>query len=328
MTDFSVFVYTEGDQPQTTILLGQLITLQASYPHKLVTIDINDEPEVYLGYRGKTPVLETGIYHLYAPISSQDLEVTIKSAHNRHQKLLEGDQAYGKKLESARTVSRMDVFSKWIVNHYMLVLNLFLFLYVGLPFLAPVLQKANLQTGADIIYKIYSPLCHQLAYRSWFLFGEQPAYPRELAHIHFWDTYEEATGNNSSDVLEAKRYRGNESLGYKVAYCERDVAIYGGILLFGIIFSITGRKLKAIPWYIWLILGLLPVGIDGASQMPALLSLKIPLLPLRESTPLLRTITGLLFGVTTAWYGLPLIEDTMRDSKRILNKKFALDAQK
>ncbi len=33
---------------------------------------------------------------------------------------------------------------------------------------------------------------------------------------------------------------GNEVVGYKMAFCERDMAIYGGMLLFGVIYSLTG----------------------------------------------------------------------------------------
>jgi hypothetical protein len=42
---------------------------------------------------------------------------------------------------------------------------------------------------------------------------------------------------------------------------------------------------------------------------------------------LLRTLTGALFGITTAWYGFPLIEETMLDSRKALKKKFALEGK-
>jgi uncharacterized membrane protein len=69
---------------------------------------------------------------------------------------------------------------------------------------------------------------------------------------------------------------------------------------------------------------MIPMGIDGVSQLPSLITTNIAWLPIRESTPLLRTITGLLFGMTTAWFGFPLIEETMRDSRKALNKKFSM----
>jgi uncharacterized membrane protein len=112
-----------------------------------------------------------------------------------------------------------------------------------------------------------------------------------------------------------------------VAICERDIAIYTGILLFGIIFSFAKNRIKSIPWYIWMLFGIVPIGLDGASQLPSLLSFLPKWLPLRESTPLLRAITGALFGITTAWYGYPLIDESVQDSRRMLLQKRAIIEQ-
>ena len=49
--------------------------------------------------------------------------------------------------------------------------------------------------------------------------------------------------------------------------------------------------------------------------------------PMRESTPFLRTLTGGLFGWMTAWYLFPMIEETMRETRRILQRKFAIAEQ-
>ena len=68
-----------------------------------------------------------------------------------------------------------------LARRWLLFFNLALAIYVGLPMLAPVLMNAGLTGPANIIYRAYSPMCHQLASRSFFLFGEQPAYPRAIA---------------------------------------------------------------------------------------------------------------------------------------------------
>ncbi len=65
----------------------------------------------------------------------------------------------------------------FFARHWLAAFNLAVLVYVGLPFLAPTLMHAGYETQARWIYTVYSPLCHQLAFRSWFLFGEQPAYP-------------------------------------------------------------------------------------------------------------------------------------------------------
>ena len=48
----------------------------------------------------------------------------------------------------------------------------------------------------------------------------------------------------------------------------------------------------------------------------------------RESTPLLRTLTGALFGFSTAWFGFPLIEESMAETRvNFAAKKARLDAK-
>ena len=68
--------------------------------------------------------------------------------------------------------------------------------------------------------------------------------------------------------------------------------------------------------------GIVPIAIDGFSQL--LSQPPINLLPLRESTPLLRTITGMLFGMTTAWFGYPMVEETMREIRSFSQAKLSL----
>jgi uncharacterized membrane protein len=163
----------------------------------------------------------------------------------------------------------------------------------------------------------YGIACHQLAFRSWFLFGEQIAYPRALAHIAGMRTFEEIIGMNSNDFISARTFIGNDLVGYKIALCQRDVAIYGGLLLFGVIFSLAKNRIFPLPWFWWIIIGLVPIGIDGISQIISQLPIQFIqyILPLRESTPLLRTVTGLLFGVTTGWFAYPIVEISMRETR-------------
>jgi hypothetical protein len=68
-------------------------------------------------------------------------------------------------------------------------------------------MKTGQVNVADVILKLYKPLCHQLAYRSFFLFGEQAVYPRELAGIEGLATYETATGLDGEDMAAASAFR-------------------------------------------------------------------------------------------------------------------------
>jgi uncharacterized membrane protein len=190
-----------------------------------------------------------------------------------------------------------------------------LFLFLLFAFLAPIFMKIKLEQPARFVYWVYEAFCHQLAFRSWFLFGQQPFYPRELAQVPNYISYEKAMGDFQLDLNFAREFLGNDILGYKVALCERDVAIYGSLLLFGFIFQITGKKIKPIPWYMWILFGLLPIGIDGITQFGGLGISFLSWLPVRESTPLLRSVTGILFGITTGLFMFPLIEENMRHSR-------------
>jgi uncharacterized membrane protein len=302
--------------------LEYLEELQGTVPHQLEIIEIDQDPELQKKYGVDIPVIEVGPYRLKSPFSSQDLEITLRAAAEREKSLDDID----KKVAASEAaipvkITRADKFSYWISRHYMFVLNALVLLYVGLPFLAPVLMSAGYTRPATTIYRFYGLVCHQLAFRSWFIFGDQAAYPREAADISGLIPFGEATGVGEDDELAARAYIGEPGIGYKVALCERDVAIYGGILLFGLVFSLTGRKIKPLPWYMWLLFGILPIAIDGFSQL--LSQPPLGFFPYRESTPLLRSITGFLFGLTTAWFGFPIVEESMLDVRRYYGQKIA-----
>ena len=204
----------------------------------------------------------------------------------------------------------------WLRRHYLALINIALAVYVLTPMLAPVLMKTGQTKAADVIYRLYKPLCHQLAYRSFFLFGDQLVYPRQLAEVKDLKTYEEVTGLDGEDQAAAIAFRGNEQVGYKAALCQRDIAIYASLLLFGLIFALTGRQVAPLPWAAWILLALGPMALDGVSQLVS--QMDIPALSwfaMRESTPFLRVFTGAMFGWFTAWFGLPSIEEMMYEGK-------------
>ncbi len=316
---------------------ADLAALHETHPHRLVEIDIDADPALIAAYGEAIPVVEVGPYVLRAPISKQDLALTIGAATDRQRQLEEiGSQRYQKSVQRGNSFSGSDKFSFWLSRRYMALIILFLALYVGLPVLAPVLMKAGATTPANVIYKVYSPLCHQFGFRSFFLFGEQPYYPLRETGMTGTETglldFESATGithlhdANGAARLEARDYHGTEAVGYKLALCERDMAIYGAMLLFALIFTLTGRRIKPLHWALWILLGLGPIGLDGFSQLISQFEIGflLNLLPYRESTPFLRTFTGFLFGLSTAWFGIPYIEESMRETRQIFIKKIAI----
>ena len=127
----------------------------------------------------------------------------------------------------------------------------------------------------------------------------------------------------------ASEFIGNERVGYKIALCQRDIAIYGSLLLFGIIFALTGRKFTPLPWWLWILLAIGPMGFDGFWQLVSQMQLSfLSWLPVRESTPLLRVLTGAAFGWFTAWFGIPTIEESVSEERLRLEAKTAIERQR
>lgn len=322
----TVTIYQKSNCQECLQAVAELKSLEEIIPHHTVVINLEEHPELQSAVGPNLPVVEVGPYRLKSPFSKSDLQATLGAARDRAEHFQAvGDTRYQQRVDRGQSITGADRFSSWFSSRYMLVFNLIFLVYSGLPVLAPVFMKAGLSGLGKLIYAIYSPLCHQLAYRSWFFFGAQPAYPRALAGVIGLQTFEQVTGINPLDLNASRALIGNSALGYKMAICERDIAIYAAILLFGVIFSATGLRLKSLPWYAWIAIGILPIAVDGFSQLPSLLNYPwLNSFPMRESTPLLRTITGFLFGFTTAWFGYPYIEETMRDTRLLMARKLAI----
>ncbi|MDH5507219.1 MAG: DUF2085 domain-containing protein [Anaerolineae bacterium] len=302
---------------------ADLESLQEEVPHQLTLVDVDLHPDLQAAYGSRIPVVEVGPYKLEAPIDRMKLHMFLGAARDRAaQKQAGDDPNYAKRLQRGRTLSRSDRITYWFSKNYLAVINIFLFLYVGLPFLAPVLMNAGKPALARPIYSLYGAVCHQMAFRSWFLFGDQPAYPRLSAGVDGLDSYALATGENEADYWAARRYIGSSQVGYKVAYCQRDVAIYAAMLLFGLIYAVTRRRIPALPFILWLLVGIAPIGLDGFSQLLSQYP-GFSLWPYRESTPFLRTLTGSLFGLTTAWFGIPLLQESMDEARVFVASKIA-----
>jgi uncharacterized membrane protein len=329
----TVTLYTRKDCAPCDQARADLESLQSKIPHRLVEVDVDSDLVLSEKYAELVPVVEVGPYSLKPPFNLQKLQMTLGAADDRQGQLQKiGGEQYERRVRQSQTLSSGDRASYWLSKHYLVVLNLFIFIYIGLPFLAPTLMATGAPGPARIIYRIYSPLCHQFGFRSFFLFGEQPYYPLAEAGVHGVKTFEQLTGlQNLEDPAsisryEARQFVGNEHAGYKVALCERDVAIYGALLLFGIIFGFTGRRMPSIHWLLWILIGIGPIALDGFSQLFSQFSLPwlSSLIPYRESTPFLRTVTGFLFGWMTAWYAYPYMEESMRETRQFFLKKAAI----
>jgi len=167
------------------------------------------------------------------------------------------------------------------LRHWLALLNVALGVFLAGALAAPVLAAAGFASAADRLYAAYHLTCHQWGFRTFFLFGPQTAYTeQQLADLH----------------LDPFGVVGGQGLGWKMAICERDVAIYGGLLLVGLLYA----RRRDLPPTGFLVYGLLtlPMALDGFTQ----------LFGWRESTWELRVGTGLLFGLASAWLVLPRLE--------------------
>ena len=194
----------------------------------------------------------------------------------------------------AEVARRVDGVVIWIARHWLALFNSLVALYLILPFLAPVLAQAGLSTPASLLYTTYSATCHQLPERSYFLFGERPFYSLSALETN-------GLGEGQS-FFQRRAFRGNETAGYKIAVCQRDVAIYGSVVVAGLLFGLLRARIRSISLKFYLLL-LVPLAFDGLSQ----------LFGLRESNWWLRTLTGGLFGGASVWLAYPYLEAAMRE---------------
>lgn len=89
-------------------------------------------------------------------------------------------------------------------------------------------------------------------------------------------------------------------LGHQLGLCARNLSIYSSMFLGSLIFTLSKKRIPGIPWWLWVLM-ILPMALDGTTQM----------FGWRESTWILRTITGTLFGLGSVWFVLPLMHKTL-----------------
>jgi uncharacterized membrane protein len=204
---------------------------------------------------------------------------------------------------AARLAAFVDSLVNQIARHWLALFNALIGIFLALPILAPVLMHLGLTGTGHLIYVAYSIVCHQLPERSYFLFGPQIVYT-----THQLEALKAVPAGLDIYARMMLRWPGSPQLGYKIAFCERDTAIWGSILLGGLAFArlrAGSRALPKLPLWGYALL-LVPMAIDGFTQ----------LFGWRESNWQLRTITGTLFGLATIWLAYPYVQEAMEDVVR------------
>ncbi len=71
--------------------------------------------------------------------------------------------------------SSLDRSVHWLLRHWLVVVNILVLLYGGLPWLAPLAIDMGYPDLGNWLFSLYTPLCHQSPQNSPFLFGQQVA---------------------------------------------------------------------------------------------------------------------------------------------------------
>jgi len=190
------------------------------------------------------------------------------------------------------------------------IVTIFLIFYVAIAFLSPIMFELGHPRVGWWIQTAYRFLCHQRAERSLFLFGEQLMY-----------TTEELTNSGYKQYLIGFPFVGNETLGYKVAFCVRDIAIYTSMALTGIFVGFSSKKIT-VKWWI-AALATIPMALDGGIQFVSeFLFLAQNSFGLSISEPfylsnyVTRAITGSIFGIGVGLFIFTELKDAVKNDSK------------
>ena len=195
----------------------------------------------------------------------------------------------------SKSISRTEKMMLFFCRRWLTAITIITAIYAGLAFAAPVLMKLELYEIGSSVYRLYWPLCHQFAHRSWFLFGHELSY--QASQFHYLTGIDPYA---TTGLWESK---------------------YGGILATGTIYRVLcsqGVTITSAPWLIYLIIGLFPIGLDGFSQLLSQPPYTLSFLNFRESTPTLRSLTGFLFGAMNVWLCYPYIDQKLAEVRHAL----------
>jgi uncharacterized membrane protein len=248
-----------------------------------------------------------------SPFEDGDRTADIVSEAQRRLKARETEIDDGQELSPlARTIVRaMQRGIYEFTKHWLAMFNTLAFLYVGGAILAPVFMHLGYPSLGLLLYRFYQPFCHQYPFRSWFLFGPQAHYPL----------------NERLSVLEMNQlstFIGNPEVGYKMAFCQRDVAIYGAVFLGGIAYAWLRRvNFRALSIWVYIAVGIVPMGLDGSLQLLSYALWSLNFIPHPyEATPLSRTITGVLFGLGAVAAAYPYLEAFFQETREVLAQRY------
>ena len=219
---------------------------------------------------------------------------------------------------------------QWMGNHWFETFLIVYGLWVFVPYLAPLFMHIGWTSAGKAIYFIYSHFCHQLPERSFFLFGEKSMY--SLGEI-------QAVWQNTIDPFVLRKFIGNPTLGWKIAWSDRMISFYTSVWLFALLWYPMRRRIKPLSWW-GVILLLLPMALDGGTHAVSDLAgigqgfrdTNVWLAMLTNNTfpttfylgdalgsfnSLMRFVTGLLAGLGLVWLAFPYFFQTQTYNQQL-----------
>lgn len=180
----------------------------------------------------------------------------------------------------------------------------FFLILTGSILIVPLLAFDN-DMGAA--YAAFSVTCHQKLSRSLCIFNDGGGY---------WIADCTSQGGNfvtspADRTMVEVVYDGVR--GMKMPVCSRDIGLYAAMLIGGLLYPLARKLDDDVPPSVFLILALVPIGIDGGIQIVS----EIGLLPVvYESTNLVRVVTGGVAGLAAAFYAIPILANLVSKDKR------------
>src|SRR5260370_7227982 len=167
----------------------------------------------------------------------------------------------------------------WADRRRLALLNTLVVPFIVGPVVPPLLLAAGATSTATAFYRFFHLLCHQWAFRSFFVLGSQATFSRDQLNALGVDPY---------------TFVGDAQMGWKMAFCERNLAILVALLAFALALWLVHLQLQPATFAQFAVL-VSPMALDGLTQ----------LVGWRESTWELPMATGGLFGLASGWFLYP-----------------------
>ncbi len=87
-------------------------------------------------------------------------------------------------ITSSMRMGRLERGAEWGLRHWLLIVNSGAALYAGLPWLSPLAKCTGHPLIGDLLFRLYTPLCHQKPERSFFFCGHQVGFCHRCAAMY------------------------------------------------------------------------------------------------------------------------------------------------